>query len=76
MCNTSEVATAHDSDAPEFTCEVCVAQDFVVHVVLCRSLFVPFLLTYILSVHIRLTASDYYLILSNFSVDLCIVCPH
>ena len=60
---TSAAATAYHSRTPEFTPvfrRVHVTRDtLVLCVVLCRSLFVLFLLIIVLSVLLRITASDY-----------------
>ena len=49
----------HHLSSPAVFSEVCVARSFVFCVVVCRSLFVHFLLTVVLSFILRFTSSDY-----------------
>ena len=60
--STGGAGTTYPSGAPEFTplfSEVCVDQSFVFCLVVCRSLFVLFLMAIMLSVLLRLADSDY-----------------
>jgi hypothetical protein len=65
----------HHLSAPAVVSGVCVARSFVFCVVVCRSMFVRFLLSIVLSFLLRFTSSDYFLgIFKLFMFSFCVCC--